>query len=180
MASAAERRSPRTRVKSEASMATSLPLPIARPRSAWASAAASLTPSPTMATTRPSLCSRLTTSTLSEGRTSEMTSSMPTSAATDWAARALSPVSRTGDRLSWRRSATASADVSFTLSATTRSPRISPSQPTHTGVRPSISAASAAATSSGSGWRDHCSASQRCRPTITARPATMPDTPSPL
>ena len=35
------------------SAATSVPVPIAMPRSAWASAAASLTPSPTMATTLP-------------------------------------------------------------------------------------------------------------------------------
>ncbi len=39
-------------------MATSVPVPMARPRSAWARAAASLTPSPTMATTLPSACSR--------------------------------------------------------------------------------------------------------------------------
>ena len=43
-----------------ASIATSVPVPMASPRSAWASAAASLTPSPTIATTRPSACSRLT------------------------------------------------------------------------------------------------------------------------
>ena len=54
IASAAARRSPETRVRSEASIATSVPVPIARPRSAWASAGASLTPSPTIATTRPS------------------------------------------------------------------------------------------------------------------------------
>ena len=49
-------------------MATSVPVPMAMPRSAWASAAASLTPSPTMATTRPWSCSRRTTSTLSAGQ----------------------------------------------------------------------------------------------------------------
>ena len=38
---------------SDASIATSVPVPIAIPRSAWASAGASLTPSPTIATTRP-------------------------------------------------------------------------------------------------------------------------------
>ena len=83
IASAAARRSPRTRVRSAASMATSVPVPMARPRSAWASAAASFTPSPTMATTRPSACSPATTATLSSGSTSAITSSMPTSAATD-------------------------------------------------------------------------------------------------
>ena len=77
MASAAARRSPRTRVRSLASMATSVPVPMAMPRSAWASAAASLTPSPTMATTRPSACRRRTTSTFWPGSTSAMTSSMP-------------------------------------------------------------------------------------------------------
>jgi hypothetical protein len=37
-------------------MATSVPVPMAMPRSAWTSAGASLTPSPTMATTLPSAC----------------------------------------------------------------------------------------------------------------------------
>ena len=54
MASAAAVRSPRTSVRSLASMATSVPVPREMPRSAWARAAASFTPSPTMATTRPS------------------------------------------------------------------------------------------------------------------------------
>ena len=44
-------------------------------RSAWASAAASFTPSPTMATTRPLAFSRLTTSTLPAGSTWAITSS---------------------------------------------------------------------------------------------------------
>ena len=68
IASAATRRSPRTRVRSPASIATSVPVPMARPRSAWASAAASLTPSPTMATVRPSACSRSTTADLVLGQ----------------------------------------------------------------------------------------------------------------
>ena len=46
-------RSPRISVTSAASMATSVPEPIAMPTSAWASAGASLMPSPTMATTSP-------------------------------------------------------------------------------------------------------------------------------
>ena len=52
IASATARGSPPTSVTSAASMAASVPVPIARPRSAWASAAASFTPSPTMATVR--------------------------------------------------------------------------------------------------------------------------------
>ena len=43
-----------------------------------ASAGASLTPSPTIATTRPSSCRRRTSSTLPSGKTSETTRSMPT------------------------------------------------------------------------------------------------------
>ena len=53
IASAAARRSPETSVRSDASIATSVPVPIASPRSACASAGASLTPSPTIATTSP-------------------------------------------------------------------------------------------------------------------------------
>ena len=53
---------------SEASIATSVPVPIAIPRSACASAGASLTPSPTIATMRPSACRRVTTSRLAGGQ----------------------------------------------------------------------------------------------------------------
>src|SRR2546429_529628 len=53
MESAAAWRSPLTSVRSLASIATAVPVPIARPRSAWASAGPSLTRSPTIATTLP-------------------------------------------------------------------------------------------------------------------------------
>ena len=46
------------KVTSEASMATSVPVPMAIPTSAWANAGASLMPSPTMPTKWPSSCSR--------------------------------------------------------------------------------------------------------------------------
>ena len=59
IAAATARGSPPTRVMSEASMATSAPVPMAIPRSAWARAGASLMPSPTIAT-RPRACSRST------------------------------------------------------------------------------------------------------------------------
>src|SRR6266511_2184512 len=189
MASTAARRSPRTRVRSDASMATSVPVPIARPRSAWARAAASLTPSPTIATTLPSACSRLTTSTLSAGNTSAMTrpgasalpagsSVMPTSAATARATVELSPVSSTGVRPSARSSATAWRLVGLTASATASTPRAAPSQPTATAVRPAACAAAiACARSAGrSGTR---SASSRARPTYTVWPSTTPCTPTP-
>ena len=50
---------------------------MAMPTSAWASAGASLMPSPAIATTRPCPCSRLMTSALSPGSTSASNSSMP-------------------------------------------------------------------------------------------------------
>src|SRR5690349_22606365 len=75
-ATTAVARSPWTSVRSEAAMATSVPVPIAMPRSAPASAAASLTPSPTMATTRPSARNSWMTRSLSAGVTSAMTRSM--------------------------------------------------------------------------------------------------------
>src|SRR6476469_9953506 len=64
IASAAALRSPRTSVRSLASIATSVPVPMARPRSACASAAASFTPSPTIATTLPVDWRRLIAATL--------------------------------------------------------------------------------------------------------------------
>src|SRR5215218_3184571 len=67
IASTAALRSPETSVRSEASIATSVPVPIAIPRSACASAGASLTPSPTIATTSPASCSRRTSAALSPG-----------------------------------------------------------------------------------------------------------------
>ena len=63
-------------------MATSVPVPMAMPRSAWARAGASLTPSPTMATRgRRCLQASATSAALSPGRTSATTWSMPTSRA---------------------------------------------------------------------------------------------------
>ena len=99
IASAATRRSPRTSVRSLASIATSVPVPIARPRSAWASAAASLTPSPTIATTRPS---RLQPPSRRRPCPAGSTSAMTVGVDADLARRrraataALSPVSSTG------------------------------------------------------------------------------------
>ena len=77
-------------------MATSVPAPIAMPTSARASAGASLTPSPTIATVKPRPCSSATAASLSLGRTSANTSSTPgrkpRSAATASATERASPV----------------------------------------------------------------------------------------
>ena len=63
---------------SAASIATSVPVPMAIPTSAMARAGESLTPSPTMATLLPARCSCSTLATLWEGRTSAKTFLMPT------------------------------------------------------------------------------------------------------
>ncbi len=81
-------------VMSAASMATSAPVPMAIPTSAWASAGASLMPSPTIATTWPRPCSRDTIAAFSAGCTSARTrcNGMPTWRATASAVALPSPV----------------------------------------------------------------------------------------
>src|SRR3972149_11179335 len=76
------RRSPLTRVTPALSMATSVPVPMAIPTWACASAGASLIPSPAMATMLPSPCRRFTASAFWSGRTSATTSSSPSLPAT--------------------------------------------------------------------------------------------------
>src|SRR6266540_2317968 len=98
MAVATPSRSPPSRVRSLASMATSVPLPMAIPRSAWTSAGASLTPSPTIATVLPWACRRAISPTLSAGMTSASARSMPTLAAIAAAVVWLSPVSMATSR----------------------------------------------------------------------------------
>ncbi|MNR02172.1 hypothetical protein D3C85_1180140 [compost metagenome] len=85
-------RLPDIRTTSAASMAMSVPEPMARPTSASARAGASLMPSPTKATLPYLALRRRTASTLPSGRTSATTSSMPSRAAMAPAVRALSPV----------------------------------------------------------------------------------------
>ncbi len=75
-----------------ASLAACVPEFIARPISAWASAGASLVPSPTIATMRPPVCSSRMRCSLSSGRASAMKSSTPASAAIAAAVSGLSPV----------------------------------------------------------------------------------------
>ena len=97
------RRSPRMRVTSDASMAMSVPVPMAIPTSAWARAGASLMPSPTMATCRPCCCSFFTSSAFCDGNTSASTSSISTSRATASAPRFESPDTIITPRPSLRR-----------------------------------------------------------------------------
>lgn len=85
-----------------------MPLPMARPTSAWARAAASLIPSPTKTTFRPSAWSLRMASTFPSGLTPARTSGMPRASATRLAGAGWSPVRRTSFRPRAFRAATAS------------------------------------------------------------------------
>ena len=152
---------------------------MAMPRSAWASAGASLTPSPTIATTAPPSWRRATASAFPAGSTPAITCSIPTSAATACAACSLSPVRRIGRRPSQVSSATASALVGLTVSARMKTARARPSQAAATAVLPSRSASSTTAARDGSSARPRPARSIG-RPTSTSRPPTRPSTPRPL
>ncbi len=75
-----------------ASLAACVPVFIATPTSAWASAGASLVPSPVIATNLPLACSRLISAILSSGRASARKSSTPACLAIAAAVSGLSPV----------------------------------------------------------------------------------------
>ena len=131
---------------SAVSTATAEPAaPMATPMLAVASAGASFTPSPTIATTWPSRCSFATASSLSSGSSEAWTSSMPTVLATDSATRRVSPVSITTflTPAACRR-ATISAASSRSWSATAITPITCWSTATIIGVLPA--AASSCAT----------------------------------
>ncbi len=124
MADATSRGSPPTRVTSDASMATSAPVPMATPRSAWASAGASLMPSPIIATARPPACSSAILAALSPGSTSARTRSVgiPTWRATASAVARWSPVTSHDSIPAAVNARTASAASGLTGSATTIEP----------------------------------------------------------
>src|SRR6266542_1968020 len=166
MAVATPSRSPPSRVRSLASMATSVPLPMAIPRSAWTSAGASLTPSPTIATVLPWACRRAISPTLSAGMTSASARSMPTLAAIAAAVVAVSPNNIATSRPMACSRATCSAAPGLSVSATASTPRTSPCQPAHTTVLPCRSSRSAAA-SNPSGTPSPASAASLRRPTHT-------------
>ncbi len=75
-----------------ASLAACVPVFIATPTSAWASAGASLVPSPVIATRLPPACSRLISAILSSGVASARKPSTPASSAIAAAVSGLSPV----------------------------------------------------------------------------------------
>ena len=166
-----------TSVTPALSIATSVPVPIAMPTWACASAGASLTPSPTMATTRPSACNRLMTSAFSAGWTSAITSSTPSARATAWAVVRLSPVSMTTRRPSAWSSRIASGVELLMGSATPTRPASAPSTARYITVCPSPRSASARAASADASTP--CAASSRRLPSATRRPPAAPVIPCP-
>ena len=78
MARGTPRRSPLISVTGAAAIATSVPVPIARPTSACARAGASFIPSPTIATIWPLSCNFLTSADFPSGKISASTWSTPT------------------------------------------------------------------------------------------------------
>ena len=131
------RKSPFTKVIPALSIATSVPVPIAMPTSAAASAGASLMPSPAMATIRPCSRNSRTRSFLRCGSTPASTSSMPNLLATALAVRSLSPVSMMTLIPSSCRCLIASGVDSLIGSETARIPAAFPLIPTKITVCPS-------------------------------------------
>mmetsp|Transcript_90648 Transcript_90648/g.265302 ORF Transcript_90648/g.265302 Transcript_90648/m.265302 type:complete len:276 (+) Transcript_90648:650-1477(+) len=175
------------------STATCVPAaPMAMPTSAVASAAASLMPSPTMATAKPwpprqrrrpgaeeasASLSCCTACTLSSGSSSAFTVRTPSSAATFSAGACRSPVSMMASTPIGSSDATHSAASARAASATPKTAASSPSTPRKQSVWPSASscAASAAAAPSSQPMR----LASLWLPTCTRLPATSASTPSP-
>ena len=107
-------------------MSTSVPVHMALPTSAEASAGVSLTPSPLMATTLPQAFWRSTTAAFRLGRTSASTLSIPSYRATASAVVRLSPVSMTTRMLSSLRPAKTLAVVALIRSAMAITPATRP------------------------------------------------------
>ncbi len=139
MAATTSMRSERISTMSPVSIATSVPLPMAMPTSAWASAGASFTPSPTMATMRPSPCSLATSCALFSGSTSAIYFSIPAWDAMTAAVRRLSPVNIMMSMPIPRSSLIACTDVSLRTSATPTIPATRPSTEMIMAVLPSPS-----------------------------------------
>ncbi len=124
------------RTISPLSIATSVPLPMAIPTSACASAGASLIPSPTNATTSRRSWRARTSCAFSCGSTPAWTFSIPTSRAIAFAVRGLSPVIIVTVRPIRFKSAIAVLVVGLSVSAMARMPASSPPAATRTAVFP--------------------------------------------
>ena len=119
-----------------ASLAACVPLFIATPTSACASAGASFVPSPIMATSLPARCSRRMYSSLSSGRASAMKSSTPACSAMYFAVSGLSPVTITVFTPILRRRSKRSRIPVLMMSCNSTTPLIRSSSQTMSGVPP--------------------------------------------
>ncbi|GJE71403.1 hypothetical protein CHKEEEPN_2949 [Methylorubrum podarium] len=128
-----------------ASRAATVPVFMATPTSAWASAGASLVPSPHIATSLPSACSRRISASLSSGVAWARKSSTPASAAMAAAVTGLSPVIITVRMPIRRSSAKRSRMPPFTMSFRAMTPSRRPSFATARGVPPALAISSAMA-----------------------------------
>ncbi len=153
-----------------ASLAAWVPVFMATPTSAWASAGASFVPSPVIATSAPPACSRLISAILSSGVASARKSSTPASAAIAFAVRGLSPVIITVRIPIARSSAKRSLIPSLTTSLRWTTPSARPFSATTRGVPPDDAIPSTAAPSS-AGMLPPCSSTQRR--TASAAPLRM-------
>ena len=143
-----------------ASLAAWVPVFIATPTSAWASAGASFVPSPVIATSAPPACSRLISAILSSGVASARKSSTPASSAIAFAVSGLSPVIITVRIPIARSSAKRSLMPSLTTSLRWTTPSARPFSATTSGVPPEEAIPSTAAPSS-AGMLPPCSSTQR-------------------
>ncbi|CAM5652298.1 hypothetical protein SHIRM173S_05628 [Streptomyces hirsutus] len=143
-----------------ASLAAEVPVFIATPTSACASAGASFVPSPVIATSRPPSCSRLIRASLSSGVASARKSSTPASSEIALAVSGLSPVIMTVRmpmvRMWSNRSRMPSLTTSFRwMTPSTRAPVTSPcriTSPTTKGVPPVAETPSTRWPASWVGW----------------------------
>ena len=161
------------------SMAISVPVPIAMPTSACASAGASFTPSPTMATTLPLACSLLIASILSDGSVCAVNVAMPARSAMAAVVFCMSPESNCTATPNFLSLSTASTALALMLSPSTKCcATASPSMPTKTMVLP----ASASRSVSSRIVSSIANPAERMNPSLprtTREPSTVPSMPMP-
>ena len=131
-----------------ASLAAWVPEFIATATSAWASAGASLVPSPVIATSRPSACVLRISASFASGVASARKSSMPASAAMAAAVSGLSPVIITVRMPMRRSSAKRSRIPPLTMSFSWIAPSTRGPSATTSGVAPALAMRSTAARTS--------------------------------
>ena len=171
-------RSPCSSVSPAVCIATSVPVDIATPTSARASAGASLIPSPTIATRRPCARRLVTSSAFFCGEHSAKTSSIPSWCAIALAAAGLSPLAMISRSPSLRSAAKTPAADGFTGSAIPSAPKHRPCSATSTTVCPCCCQPPSASRHAAEISTPACS-KKRALPSSTGTAPTRPRRPSP-